>query len=689
MIRRAWTLGAMAIVASAAGASSPAYAQEAPTGAAGAASAGLVPYTVGENEGCDTIAAKLYGDRQRYDIIHKHNPQLGPPPHNKLKPGTVLMVLPATVGPDARLSFVRNEVQVQAPTPKPGHPSDPLFRGNRVSTGQQSSAAMRFRDDTNLSMGERTLVVILGATRAATQTSDATLVNGSLRARMAELAGKPPKPVVVATDSGSVALGAGETKVSVDDAKATRLAVYKGDSTITAQKKTVPVTHGFGSKAEMGTAPTPPRPLPAAPAWTSPPPPLVFANAAGTADVTGTYGPGIGPGGAAAHWHVQLAHDTDLEDLIVDATVPAGVTSLETQKLPLGTYYVRASAVDADQFEGPYGLVASVTVAQIGWTQTPGARVATLTPSGLFCGVDDAPLSAVSGPIAVETRRPHKLRCATSADASAAVGIDVAPDKTGPHAARATWLSRNVVTGVGRLALAFVDDAGAPWTGERIVVASDTKDVHVTRTEQGPDGSLIAFVAWTPGLKSFALRVDVPDAAPLAQTVELDRTPTPPAAVKPTSRVRGELDVALGLGVMTRELTQPGPTARVGVGAELPVGPGAVAAGFQLGIEHYQASSANGVAQEGHDTITAGVPLAVRWGGPDARLRPYLVVTPMLMRDSEAKLFGVTGALGAQLTLGPGALFVEAGFRAATSIDGGGTSRVRGLVGAAGYRLGF
>jgi FecR protein len=685
MMRRAWALGAISIVAGVL-APSAAGAQEAPAGGARPASPALVPYTVGENEGCDTIAAKLYGDAQRYDIIHQHNPQLGPPPHNKLKPGTVLMVLPATVGPDARLSFVRNEVEVQAPTPKPGHPSDPLFRGNRVSTGLQSSAAMRFRDDTHLSMGEKTLVVILGATRAATQTSDATLVNGSLRARMAELAGKP-KPVVVATDSGSVALGAGETKVSVDDAKATRLAVYKGDSTITAQKKTVPVTHGFGSKAEMGTPPTPPRPLPAAPAWTTPPPSLVFANASGTADVTGTYGPGIGPGEAAAHWHVQLAHDTELEDLIVDATVPAGVTSIATQKLPLGTYYVRASAVDADEFEGPYGVVATVTVAKLDWADAPGTKVATLTPAGLFCGVDGAALTAVSGPIAVETRHPHKLRCATAADGAAVATVDVAPDKLGPRAVRATWLARNVETGVGRLALALVDDDGAPWNGEGVTLASDTKDVHVTRTEPGPDGGLVAFVSWTPGLKSFALRVDAEGAAPIAQNVELDRTKAAPAA--PKSTVRGELDVAVGLGVMTRELTQPGPTTRLGVGAELPVGPGAFAAGFQLGLEHYQASSADGAPQEGHDTITAGVPLAVRWGGPDTRLRPYLVVTPMLMRDSDAKLFGVAGALGGQLAFGPGAAFVEVGLRTATSIDGGGTPRVRGFLAATGYRLAF
>ena len=60
---------------------------------------------------------------------------------------------------------------------------------------------------------------------------------------------------------------AGEAQVTVDDKKATRLAVYKGSSSVASLGKTVPVSGGFGSKAEFQRAPAPPRPLPLAPTW--------------------------------------------------------------------------------------------------------------------------------------------------------------------------------------------------------------------------------------------------------------------------------------------------------------------------------------------------------------------------------------------------------------------------------------
>ena len=55
-------------------------------------------------------------------------------------------------------------------------------------------------------------------------------------------------------------LGAGESQVSVDAARSTRLAVYRGAGKLTAKKQTIGVPQGFGSKAEKDSAPTPPRP---------------------------------------------------------------------------------------------------------------------------------------------------------------------------------------------------------------------------------------------------------------------------------------------------------------------------------------------------------------------------------------------------------------------------------------------
>ena len=94
----------------------------------------------------------------------------------------------ARTGPDAQLTAVRNQVDVLTPETKPGHPNDPLFRGNRVSTEAASAADVTFRDETQVKLGERTLVIILGDARSAAATrreTQTTLVTGNLRAFMA------------------------------------------------------------------------------------------------------------------------------------------------------------------------------------------------------------------------------------------------------------------------------------------------------------------------------------------------------------------------------------------------------------------------------------------------------------------------------------------------------------------------
>ncbi|MBK7396203.1 MAG: LysM peptidoglycan-binding domain-containing protein [Myxococcales bacterium] len=150
----------------------------------------MLDYVVGPGENCESISAKVFGDPQAFPILHTLNPQLGPTPHN-LKPGTVLKV--PKPGPDAHLTFLRNKVEAATPSPHPGAKNEPLLRGHKVSTQQESSAELTFKDQTRLQLGSETLVIVLGATytnAAKKSAADTTLLKGSLRATSASSPGK-------------------------------------------------------------------------------------------------------------------------------------------------------------------------------------------------------------------------------------------------------------------------------------------------------------------------------------------------------------------------------------------------------------------------------------------------------------------------------------------------------------------
>lgn len=352
---------AVFVVALAAAAWSPrglAAAPEPPSGVV------LEDYVVAPGDTCAKIARELLGDRRRVREIHTYN-SLGPTPH-RLRPGMVLRVPRAKVSsePDARITFVRNQVEAYKPEPKPATINETLFRGHKVGTKESASAELLFADTSRIQLGERTLIVILeGRASGARETfgAETTLVTGALRSRLAELAGAAPaKPTVVRTDAAELNLGPGEAQVQVDEKKTTRLAVYKGKSRARAKQKTVEVPEGFGNRTEAGQPPDEPKPLPPAPTWIAAPPAELSVPDKGT--LIAKFGPGTGAGPAAELWHVQVAQDEDFHELALDVRVPARITDLEAKGLTPGAYLARVSAIDADGFEGPFGPVATTKV---------------------------------------------------------------------------------------------------------------------------------------------------------------------------------------------------------------------------------------------------------------------------------------------------------------------------------------
>ena len=332
------------------------------------------PYRIHKGDTCVSIATRAYGARSKVPLLHEGNPGLGPEPHY-LKAGSVMMIpleKPDVSSPDARLRAVRNQVKVEAAEAKPGKVNDPLFRGNRVATEQRSGADVLFRDESELRMGERTLVIILGDSKSRTRAEvrETTLVSGELTTKLAALSATR-----VATD-GAVADVRGEARVSVDAKKTTRVAALKGDSSVTAQKKKVEVKEGFGSKVELGKAPTPPRPLPIAPGWREGGlPSMTLTQEGATADVAAVLQQS--GEGKISGYRVQVAQDAEFRDLESDLFVAAPVDRVEVAGLVAGVYYVRVASVDDDDFVGKFSEPISTRVVALratpeGYTSTDG-----------------------------------------------------------------------------------------------------------------------------------------------------------------------------------------------------------------------------------------------------------------------------------------------------------------------------
>jgi len=307
------------------------------------------PYTVQAGDTCVSIATRAYGDRKRVDLVHKGNPDLGPQPH-QLKPGRVLVIPPASGAPtaaDAKLRAVRNVVRVQVPAEKVGKPNEPLYRGNRVVTEERSGADVLFLDESELRLGERTLIVILGDTSSRVREAprETTLVSGDLSAKLAKLSTH-----TIVTDGATVALQ-GRARIEVDAKKRTSLASLAGSSKLTAQKKTIPVHAGYGSSADLGKAPTEPRLLPKAAAWSTRWPALVLVPKGGAGTAQGEL---ASAASGIQSVRVQIARDSSFGDLISEVVVPASTTRIESQNLGPGVYYARTASVD-DRFTGEFG----------------------------------------------------------------------------------------------------------------------------------------------------------------------------------------------------------------------------------------------------------------------------------------------------------------------------------------------
>ncbi len=397
-------------------------------------------YRIQPGDTCAGIAERLFGNKRRWDLIHEHNPNMGPTPH-RLVPGQVLIMPRLEQGPDARLTAVQRTVQARAPKDpewERAKQGKELYRGWRVNTLEQASADVTFQDGSLVQMRQNTLIIIYGGVYrdARRKTTEASLERGTLRSRLSEFR------LDVKTPSAEAGLDGGSSVLSVDDQGSSLLSNHEGGDANFKVKmgEAVSVKPGFGSKAKKGTRrPSKPAPLPATPNWSSDLDMIFSGIRAEGGTVRGAWSSVE----AADSYRIEIAEDREGGEVVVATKVPASVTSFEIHRLPEGVYFARVSTIDSDGFESPQSAAHAMNVhlvrldlpgeeprpgaapgnpekAPLPARVLPGTRV--VSPSGFLCGTvgHDKAESFV-----LEDAGAYQVDCMSS-DGSAAPTVEVA-----------------------------------------------------------------------------------------------------------------------------------------------------------------------------------------------------------------------------------------------------------------------
>ncbi len=249
----------------------------------------------------------------------------------------------------AWVSYIYRTVQSQKPAAKQWDPAEirqRLRRLFRVRTLGQSAGEVTFSEGRTLYLGPEALVVIYGKDtrkrRGKRTVADVTVEQGSL------LASLGPDRVLVDTQDARFKLMSNRTRIDASPKKArTTVSVYDGTAEVSAQRKTVKVPKGFGTRVRHGQAPEAATALPLPPRWTARGSVVGFARRPVTVSWTRE---GAHPGA-----FVELGSIDDRA-----FAHPMEMRSVETpqvvfQNLPPGAYLVRVSSVDVRDIIGVAG----------------------------------------------------------------------------------------------------------------------------------------------------------------------------------------------------------------------------------------------------------------------------------------------------------------------------------------------
>jgi hypothetical protein len=385
----------------------------------------LTQYVVQPGDTCWSIALKVFGNGEKYTLIHRYN-ELGPMPH-VLEPGTVLKLPIAGESALAKVDWLQQEVEARPPSAfdwRAAEENMPLWRLYRVRTGEASAAGVEFEDQSRLRMRAQTLLVVYGTNAEKSRLERqvrtwVTLEKGGIRGGLARL--DQEASMEVRTASSQVKLKSRDSQIDVDEAETTAISVYDGKARVSAKGDAVTVADGEGTTVDKGKPPAPPRPLPQAPQWEGEEKDLVVIV---PQTALGEFELAWQPVKTAVRYRVELALDEAFRRVLTDAEIGAGIQKFAARALEPGTYYVRVSAIDDRKLQSRASSTVRVRIAEVlssralnpddtGEITVVGLLQLTL-PAPLAVGVeaalDDGPFQPADQALRLMEPRVYKVR---------------------------------------------------------------------------------------------------------------------------------------------------------------------------------------------------------------------------------------------------------------------------------------
>ncbi len=324
-------------------------------------------YTVVDGDSCASIVRKF---KIKLKDMHRLNPQLLKPPHH-LVPGLKLLL---KKGPDARLTFVQPRVETRKSNETAwtvGKVGVELGRLSRVATREDAAAELTFlADQSRLLLRSNSLLVVYGGTKMAKKDQGpergVELVEGTLRGGLSLLR-SGERPLEVVTPAARVKVSSRDLKLEVTRRQASLMSVFDGRAEMSAQGKAVSVPAGQGTVTEKGKAPEAPRPLPPAPAWTSPLRQTVPAPSGAIDSLQLTWG--AVPN--AARYNVEVCRDMRFNECVLAREQPASPPALELRGVKPGRLWIRVSTIDTAGLQSVPSETAALQVVPI---KVEGAR---------------------------------------------------------------------------------------------------------------------------------------------------------------------------------------------------------------------------------------------------------------------------------------------------------------------------
>ncbi len=279
--------------------------------------------------------------------------------------------------------------------------STQLNGGETVLTGPRSSAAYRFADNTTLTQQDSSKLTfgrLAAYGKTGMVSTELTLDSGRLEASAAKQHA-PSGGFKVSTPVAVAGLRGTGFRLNVDESgKRMTSEVTEGSVAVSAQGRAVAVNAGFGTYAEAGKPPAPPRPLLAAPDLAGVPEKILGLPLT----VSWPSQPG------AVAWRAQVGTDSSFATVVLDDVVKTPSVNWG-EALPDGTYVLRVRAIDDAGLEGlsasrevvldarplPPVLIAPApgerlyqSQAHIAWSAVPDARgyVLQMAPTPDFSG---------------------------------------------------------------------------------------------------------------------------------------------------------------------------------------------------------------------------------------------------------------------------------------------------------------